>query len=190
MTDVKAMARSGVAVQRGARALRKHGKPPADLGLASEALEEDVAPYEPGRGAGRLGIFGMALALGLLGVAMRAGVGRGSLPADSSSLTLAAAGASVALAALPFSYPIRAGAATVLGVALIALGTRGLGPLILARSAADTARLVALVALPGALLFRARYRAYRGARSVLAAALAISLPFAVDRTRAVFDPSL
>src|ERR1043165_49025 len=102
------MARS-VAVARGIGAGRKR-RAPANLVLASEALKEDTAPIEPGRGAGRLGIGGVALALGLLGLSLRLGVGRGILPRDASSVTLAASGAALALAARPFSYSIRAAA--------------------------------------------------------------------------------
>lgn len=184
------MARSSVAINRLASTGRKQTRRHPKLVLASEALKEDIAPLEPGRGAGRLGIGGVALALLLLGFAMRFGVGRGALPANASSVTFAAAGATVAVAALPFSYPIRAGAAAALGLALIALGMDRVGPLSLARSTSDAMRFVALIALPGALLFRARYRAYRRARWVLVVALLASLPFALDRARAVADASL
>src|SRR5690349_2779618 len=110
------MARSSVAIHHPTSAGRKQARQHPKLVLASEALKEDIAPLEPGRGAGRLGIGGVALALLLLGLAMRFGVGRGALPANASSVTFAAAGAALAVAALPFSYPIRAGAAAVLGL--------------------------------------------------------------------------
>jgi hypothetical protein len=184
------MARSSVAIERQATPGRKKPRHHPKLVLASEALKEDLAPLEPGRGAGRLGIGGVALALALLGLAMRFGVGRGALPSNASSVTFAASGAALALAALPFSYSIRAGAAAALGIALIVLGVDRIGPISIARSAPDVARLVALTALPGALLFRARYRAYRRARWVLLAALAASLPFALDRGWTVADASL
>lgn len=183
------MARSSVAIHHRTSAGRKARQQPK-LVLASEALKEDLAPLEPGRGAGRLGIGGVAVALLLLGLAMRFGVGQGALPPNASSVTLAAAGAALAVAALPFSYPIRAGAAAALGLALIGLGTERIGPLSIARSTSDAMRFVALIALPGALLFRARYRAYRRARWVLVAALLASLPFVLDRGRAVADASL
>src|SRR5690242_2404436 len=143
------MARSSVAIFRGGRAGRKHRRPPPNLVLASEALKEDLAPLEPGRGAGRLGICGLALALGLLAVSLRLGVCRCSLPLDSSIVVLGAAGAALAVAALPFSYSIRALAAAALGLALIALGADGRGPLVIARSLSDSARLVVLLFLPG-----------------------------------------
>jgi hypothetical protein len=184
------MARGSVAIDRRIGTGRKHPRHHAKLVLASEALKEDLAPLEPGRGAGRLAIGGVALALVLLGLALRFGVGRGSLPASASSLTFAAAGAALALAALPFSYPIRAGAAASLGLALIALGSERIGPISIARSVPDLARLAALVSLPGALLFRARYRAYPRARWVLVSALVASLPFAIDRSRVIADGSM
>ena len=109
------MARGSVAIDRGIGAGRKQSRPHPNLVLASEALKEDLAPLEPGRGAGRLGIGGVAVALALLGLAIRLGVGRGVLPGNASSVTLAAAGAAGAVAALPFSYSIRAGAAASLG---------------------------------------------------------------------------
>lgn len=179
------MARSSVAFRRGVAAGRKGGRGPPNLVLASEALKEDLAPIEPGRGAGRLAIGGVAISLAFLGLALRHGVGRGTLPADASSVTLAAAGAGLAVAGLPFSYSLRAAAAATLGLALIGLGADGAGPLVIARSGSDLARLLALAFLPGALLFRARYRAYRRARWVLVSALLIALPFAIDRTLAV-----
>ena len=184
------MARGSVAIERpvstGRKKIRHHPK----LVLASEALKEDIAPIEPGRGSGRLGIGGVALALALLGLAMRFGVGRGALPANASSVTFAASGAALALAVLPFSYSIRAGAAAALGCVLMVLGTDRIGPISVAGSAPDVARLMALVALPGALLFRARYRAYRRARWVLVAALVACLPFVLDRARTIADGSL
>lgn len=184
------MARGSVAIDRGISTGRKQARLHPNLVLASEALKEDIAPLEPGRGAGRLGIGGVALALALLGLALRLGVGRGVLPSNASSVTFAAAGAAAAVAALPFSYSIRAAAAASVGFALMAFGAERMGPVSVATSWPDTARLVALVTLPGALLFRARYRAYRRARWVLVAALVASLPFAVDRTRTILDASV
>jgi hypothetical protein len=184
------MARSSVAIDRIVGAGRKQGRPHPKLVLASEALKEDLAPLEPGRDAGRLAIFGVAVSLLLLGVAIRFGVGQGGLPANAYSVTLAAAGAACAVAALPFSYPIRAAAAAALGLGLIGLGLDRVGPMSLTKSWSDAARLVALIALPGALLFRARYRAYQRARWVLVIALAVSLPFALDRARTIADASL
>jgi len=181
------MARSGVAIDPGLGAARGGEQPPPKLVLASEALKEDLAPIEPGRGAGRLAVAGVALSLALLGVAIRLGAGRGGLPSDASSVTFAAAGAALSLSALPFSYSIRAAAAAALGFVLIVLGIDDVGPLVVARSTSDLARLVALVALPGALLFRARYRAYRRARWVLVTALVVSLPFAIGRAETVLN---
>src|SRR5690242_9438619 len=135
------MARSGVATDHGIGGARSDERPPPKLVLASEALKEDLAPIEPGRGAGRLAVAGVALALGLLGLAIRLGAGRGGLPPDASSVAFAAAVAALALSALPFSYSIRAGAVATLGIALMGLGANGVGPLVMARSSADLVRL-------------------------------------------------
>jgi hypothetical protein len=179
------MARSSVAIGRGTTAGRKGARHSPRLVLASEALKEDLAPIEPGRDSGRLAIGGVSASLALLGLALRMGVGRGSLPADASSVTLAAAGAGMALTILPFSYSVRAAIAGSIGATLIGLGANGAGPLVIATSHSDLARLVALVALPGALLFRARYRAYHRARWVLLTALLACVPFVIDRAMSV-----
>ena len=76
------MARSSVAIDRRASTGRKQARHHPKLVLASEALKEDIAPIEPGRGAGRLGIGGVALALVLLGlqVEMKVAVAVISIP--------------------------------------------------------------------------------------------------------------
>ncbi len=153
-------------------------KPPL---LASEVLREELAPLQPGRVACRLWLAGIAVALIALGLAMRLGVGVPALRVDAATLSFSAAGALAAIAVLPFPYALRAGLALIVGVALMAVGLRGAGPL--AGIAVDgslarmVARLVAMTALPAALLFRSRYRAYRRARAVLAVALVAALPF-------------
>src|SRR5262245_30389130 len=104
-------------------------RPPPRLVLASEALREDMAPLEPDRKLGRQMVGGVAVALALLGIPLRQGVERALVGDTAASLTFAAAGAAAALAALPFSYPIRALAIFVLGVALMMLGADSAGPL-------------------------------------------------------------
>lgn len=187
------MAPSSIAADRTQPADAASERPPPRLVLASEALHEDLAPIEPGGGAGRVVIGGVALALGLLGVAMRQGVGPVAPENSTSSVTFAAAGTAAALACLPFSYALRATAVVVLGLGLMALGAGGAGPLTSIRLGSsllvELTRLLALAALPGALLFRGRYRAYPRARLVLGLALVAALPFAMTRAAAFLDPA-
>jgi len=152
------------------------------LVLASEALRDDVAPYEPARRRARWAIGGAGFGLALLGLSMRAGQGQQGL--YGASTTFAAAAAALALAVLPFSYLVRGGAAWALGMLLFLVGAEGAGPLGHGPidPATDLARLLAVAALPGALLFRARYRTYRRARIVLAAALTGAVPFVLVRS--------
>lgn len=130
----------------------------------------------------RLIVGGIACSLALLGIAMRAGAD--PTPSQSgASVALGAAGAAAGLAVLPFPYVVRAAASTLLGVFLLGLGVVGAGPLgALALDGEQTnnvARAIALLFLPAALLFRARYRAYPRARLVLSVGLVAALPFAV-----------
>ncbi|MEB2313808.1 MAG: hypothetical protein OZ921_14970 [Sorangiineae bacterium] len=149
--------------------------------LASEMLREELAPLEPGRSSCRLWQLGAAAALCLLGLALRSGLGLPDEPTGGAMVAFSAAGATATVALLPFPYALRAAMGVLLAGVLVALGLRGAGPLAgltvdgnLPRSAA---RLVALTVVPAALMFRAHYRAYRRARLVLAAALALALPF-------------
>jgi hypothetical protein len=159
-------------------------RPPPRLVLASEALREDLAPHEPDRSSARWAAASAGLLLAVLAVAVRLGFGPSG--SHAASIGFAAAGAAVALSLLPFSYSVRAGAFSGLGLLLMGLGLEGVGPLDglggPVRAAEDVARLVTLSTLPAALLFRARYRAYRRARLVLAGALLLAAPFAVIRS--------
>jgi len=164
--------------------------PPRRLVLASEALREEVAPREPGARAARFIVAGVAVSFALLGLAMR--LGADLTPTGSgSSVALAAAGASASIALLPFPYLVRALSAAVLGGFVLLLGIAGVGPLaglaIAGAQGANVARVLALGVLPGALLFRARYRAYPRARLVLGLGLAAALPFAVTRLLMLAD---
>src|SRR5260221_12561466 len=179
------MAHSSIAADREGPSDASTARPPPVLVLASEALREDMAPLEPDRRVGRWVLGGVAVALGLLGIAMRYGVGDPKTGTTPASFTLAAAGAAGALAGLPFSYLVRATAILALGTALMLLGAAASGPLAGLRIGSslppELARLLALAVLPGALLFRARYRAYPKARVVLGLALIAAAPFAVSR---------
>jgi hypothetical protein len=159
--------------------------PPRRLVLASEALREDMAPLEPDRRVGRQVVGGVALALGLLGIPLRQGAERALVGDTAASLAFASAGAAAGLASLPFSYPVRAIAIFILGAVLMLLGADSSGPLAGLRIGStmelELTRLVVLATLPGALLFRARYRGYPRARLVLGLALAAAAPFAISR---------
>jgi len=160
-------------------------RPPPRLVLASEALREDMAPLEPDRGLGRQAIGGTALALALLGVVLRQHAERALVGDTAASLSFAAAGAAAALACLPFSYSVRAVAIFAVGVALMAFGADSIGPLAGLRLGStmglEVTRLLVLASLPGALLFRARYRGYPRARLVLGLSLIAAAPFAISR---------
>jgi len=138
--------------------------------------------------------IGVGIALTCLGLAFRLGIGPTSLRMDAATLSFSTAGALLAVALLPFPYGLRAGVAALLGAALMALGVRGAGPLaglaIDGGTDRDVLRLLALSALPAALLFRAHYRAYHPARWVLALALALALPFAIGELVLAFDGSV
>jgi len=165
-------------------------KPPL---LASEVLREEIAPLQPGREQCRMWLTLVALALTALGIALRLGVGIPSLRGDAATMAFSASGALVAVAILPFPYALRAAVALVIGATLMVLGLRMDGPLAgltidgnLPRTAA---RLVTITVLPAALMFRARYPAFRRARVLLALALAISAPFLVLEGMLAFDAS-
>lgn len=91
---------------------------------------------------------------------------------------------------LPFPYSIRAIAIATLGLLLMGIGLDGAGPLATGRvggGGSEVARLLSLLTLPGALLFRARYRAYPRARLVLGLGLIASVPFAVSQIGVAAD---
>lgn len=149
--------------------------------LASEVLREELAPLEPSRTKCRVWLVGVSVALAMLGVALRFGVGHPIVGPDGSTLSFSAAGAALTVALLPFPYALRAIMALLLGTVLMVLGLRGSGPLAAIGNdgprLADVLRLAPLTVLPAALLFRGRYRAYTRARWLLAAGLALTLPF-------------
>ncbi len=156
-------------------------KDPPKPVLASEVLREELAPLQPARRQCRVWLVGLALSLAALSVALRLGVGMPGGGAEAATLGFSAAGALLAVALLPFPYALRAGVVLVIGVSLMVLGARGAGPL--AGMSVDggswrvAARLLAMTALPAALLLRAHYRAYARARQILAVAMLLSVPF-------------
>ena len=152
--------------------------PPKPL-LASEVLQEELAPLQPALRQSRYWFIAVATALALLGMGFQSGVG----DAGAATIAYSAAGAVAAVAILPFPYALRAGVALLLGWVLMALGLKGSGPLTelvnYDGNWGGVFRMLTLTLLPAALLFRARYRTYPRARRLLAAALLASLPFVV-----------
>lgn len=166
-------------------------KQPLKPVLASEVLREELAPLQPSREQCRVWLVGLALALACLSLALRWGVGMPNGGADAATVGFSAAGALLAVAALPFPYALRASVVLLVGATLMVLGMRGAGPL--AGMVVDgsgwrvAARLLAMTALPAALLFRAHYRAYGRARQILAAAMLLSIPFLASEVMLTLD---
>jgi hypothetical protein len=151
--------------------------------LASEALMEDLAPVEPARGAARLWCAWMGAAFLIFGCLPLFGLVPGHTDPMGAPIPWFVTGAIALVASITrVTYRQRAVAMVVLGVlsGVVALHGAG-GALVRAdgSTAWGLARLFAAIAIPAALLFRARYRAYAGARVFLGAALLVSLPFAV-----------
>jgi len=149
---------------------------------------EDLAPVEPARRGAQAwsaGVGGASLVFGALPLL-------GLLPGGiQAALPWFVTGTIALVAGLtPVAYRQRAVAMVVLGLLSGVVALQGAeGALMRADGgpAWGLARLLAAVALPAALLFRARYRAYAGARIFLGAALAVSLPFGVHTVFSLFE---
>ena len=143
--------------------------------LASDILRDDVAPIAPAQRAIILWLILFSLAFGSAAVLSLLGFFPSSMLIGS-----AATAAVAALAALlPVSYVTRALLGAAAGLIPLVLGAVGIGPLSAMHMGGDwldLAPLTALTFLPGALLFRARYRAFTIARVLLGVALVLSLP--------------
>jgi len=139
---------------------------------------EDLAPLEPSRQVARFWCAAVGFGFAMLGVLPLLGLRAGGFVTALSAFLLG--GVTVAAALTRVSYRRRAVAMLVLGTLVAVLGLGGTGP---AADIADGARglgfarVLAATALPAALLFRARYRAYAGARWLLGAAFVMALPF-------------
>jgi hypothetical protein len=148
--------------------------------LASEVLREDVAPLEPAKSTLRNWIAALAFCMACSGVLVRARLVQAPPWAE-----LYAYGAAVAIGvSLLLRYRTRGILVLGVGVATVGLGLAGRGPLsgLVAPQdffGAEVSRFLAATALPAALLFRARYRAYRGARIALIVALIFAVPATV-----------
>jgi hypothetical protein len=153
------------------RPKQKPGKPL----LASEALMEDLAPVEPGSRAARGWSAAVGIGFLVFGLLPLVHLRPGGVGAVIPSFVIG----SIALlaGAARVTYRQRAVAMVVLGLLSGALGLRAPGEEVSAAMAWNLLRMVAAIALPGALLFRAHYRAYAGARLFLGVALLAALPF-------------
>jgi hypothetical protein len=165
-------------------------KPPV---LASDILREEVAPIAPGKRLVRiaLGAFAATFAIGALAARVPFGAIQITAPsAFEGSVAIATLAALAAAVRLPYAF--RAWLAAALGLLPLLLGVIGLGPLAAlgaegSMRAALTIPMVTL--LPAALVFRARYRAFREARVILAIALAASLPALALLVMTALDPA-
>lgn len=150
--------------------------------LASEALREELAPIEPGKTALRLWMVGLAVLIAASGLAAQLGWLHGAPGHAVVAYVIAA----IVLVSVAVPYRFRGGVVAAAAYGLLVAGLWGSGPLsaIAARPWssvwAEVARMLAASALAGALLFRARYRAYRGARVALIVALVLTVPALVN----------
>lgn len=148
--------------------------------LASEALMEDLAPMEPARGAARLWCAAIGLVFLLLGGLSIASLRPGGSASGATAFALGALALGLALARI--TYRRRAAAMVGVGALATLLGLAGLGPTVgidVGGPGWGAARALAGAALPAALAFRGRYRAYAGARWLLGGAFGAALPFLV-----------
>ncbi len=164
---------------RGASLRTPLARPPI---LASEALREDLAPIEPAKTPLRIWCACLGLLLFLLGLALRHGLLDG--PPDASTHALVVGASTVFAGVLPLPYAVRGAVAVLGGMAIMIAAFFGRGLLMgLVLPGThwqwEAARAAAAVALPATLLFRARYRAYRGARLALALGIALSVPASI-----------
>ncbi len=149
---------------------------------------EELAPVEPARQGARWWSGGVGAGSLLVGSLPVTGVLPGGIQAAipwwfTGTIALVAS-------IIPVSYRRRAVAMVVLGLLSSVVALQGTnGALLQADGGAawGFARLAAIVSLPAVLLFRARYRAYAGARVALGAAFGLSLPFATHTVLSLFQ---
>jgi len=164
-------------------------KPPV---LASDILREEVAPRTPARHAIRVALSVVTAAF-LVAAALAWGVGAVRLTGTWALQGALAAAIVAGIAAVaPFPYAARAWLAVIAGYVPLVMGALNLGPL--ARlgddgTASELATIAMATLLSAALVFRARYRAFRAARVILGAALVVSLPAVALLAMRAFDGS-
>ncbi|KYF49583.1 hypothetical protein BE08_41185 [Sorangium cellulosum] len=138
--------------------------------LASEALMEDLAPMRPAQDAARIWCAAVGVGFLFLGGLSLAGLRPDGVVAGPPAFVLGIVALFTALTSV--SYRQRAVAMVVLGAIATVLGLESSGTAF----GWGAARAVAAIALPAALVFRSRYRAYSGARWLLVAAFLVALP--------------
>ncbi|MGK3962225.1 hypothetical protein WMF38_55115 [Sorangium sp. So ce118] len=138
--------------------------------LASEALMEDLAPMRPAQDAARIWCAAVGGGFLLLGGLSLAGLRPDGVVAGPPAFVLGIVALFTALTSV--SYRQRAVAMVVLGAIATVIGLQSSGTAF----GWGAARAVAAIALPAALVFRSRYRAYSGARWLLVAAFLVALP--------------
>jgi hypothetical protein len=157
--------------------------------LASEALMNELAPVEPLRREARAWAAGVGAASLVIGALPVVGLLPGGMPAAVPWFVTGAI--SLVAAITPVSYRQRAVAMVVLGLLSGVVALQGANGALTVGDGGmfwGVTRLLGAVALPAALLFRARYRAYRGARIALGAAICLSLPFAIHTALGLLAP--
>lgn len=141
---------------------------------------EDLAPVEPLGQQARVLCAVAGLLFGLFGSLPILGIQPAGRNAMIPSVVVGAVTLFAAVARV--SYRKRAIAMMALGAIVVGLGVGGTGP---ARGISTVGPLWAIAlgaaaaSLPGAILFRARYRAFEGARLLLGLAFLASLPFGI-----------
>ncbi len=143
--------------------------------LASDALREELAPIEPAKTSARF----WAVFLGAMLAGLSALGAHDVWTAWVPELTVGAV--ALLAGALPVPYALRATALLFAATAAAILGVSGFGPLAgIAQPLGEWGLLhfLAGAGLPAALMFRARYRAFAGARSILIVALLLAVPLA------------
>ncbi|WP_437594709.1 hypothetical protein [Sorangium sp. So ce1000] len=138
--------------------------------LASEALMEDLAPMRPAQDAARIWCAAVGVGFLLLGGLSIVGLRPDGVVAGPPAFVLGIVALFTALTSV--SYRQRALAMVVLGAIATVIGLQSSGTAV----GWGTARAVAATALPAALVFRSRYRAYTGARWLLVVAFFVALP--------------
>ncbi len=131
---------------------------------------EDLAPMRPAQDAARVWCAVVGVSFLLFGGLSVAGLRPDGVVAGPPAFVLGIVTLFTALTSV--SYRQRAVAMVVLGTIATVIGLQSSGPAV----GWGAARAGAAIALPAALVFRSRYRAYTGARWLLVVAFLVALP--------------
>jgi hypothetical protein len=152
--------------------------------LASDVLKDEVAPLQPWAKASRWVCAAAALALLALSFGPRQASLSAAVPSAIPPVELAFAIAFAVAAILPLPYVMRALAMAALGLGLLLGGMfvssgslHHVFSAPLEGSGGVATRTIAATCLAATLFFRSHYRAYVGARALLALAWVLALPF-------------